>query len=69
MLFDETASALDLEMVGEVPGVVMKELAKTGLTMIIVTHEAGFARDVSTRTIFTNEGYIVEDDASDQIFL
>lgn len=52
LLFDEQTSALDLEMVGEVLGVIMKKLAKTGLTMIIVTHEADFARDVSTRTIF-----------------
>ncbi|MGN0481927.1 MAG: amino acid ABC transporter ATP-binding protein [Lachnospiraceae bacterium] len=60
LLFDEPTSALDPEMVGEVLN-VMKELAKTGLTMIIVTHEMGFARDVSTRTIFMDKGYIVED--------
>ena len=55
LLFDEPTSALDPEMVGEVLN-VMKELAKTGLTMIIVTHEMAFARDVSTRTIFMDSG-------------
>lgn len=60
LLFDEPTSALDPEMVGEVLG-VMKELAKTGLTMIIVTHEMAFARDVSTRTIFMDSGYVAED--------
>jgi len=60
LLFDEPTSALDPEMVGEVLS-VMKELAKTGLTMIIVTHEMAFARDVSTRTIFMDSGYVVED--------
>lgn len=67
LLFDEPTSALDPEMVGEVLN-VMKELAKTGLTMIIVTHEMGFARDVSTRTIFMDKGYIVEDDAPERLF-
>lgn len=67
LLFDEPTSALDPEMVGEVLN-VMKELAKTGLTMIIVTHEMGFARDVSTRTIFMDKGYIVEDDDPKQLF-
>ena len=67
LLFDEPTSALDPEMVGEVLN-VMKELAKTGLTMIIVTHEMGFARDVSTRTIFMDKGYIVEDDAPSRLF-
>lgn len=67
LLFDEPTSALDPEMVGEVLG-VMKELAKSGLTMIIVTHEMGFARDVSTRTIFMDKGYIVEDDVPQQLF-
>ena len=57
LLFDEPTSALDPEMVGEVLN-VMKELAKTGLTMIIVTHEMAFARDVSTRTIFMDSGYV-----------
>lgn len=67
LLFDEPTSALDPEMVGEVLN-VMKELAKTGLTMIIVTHEMGFARDVSTRTIFMDKGYIVEDDDPARLF-
>ena len=67
VLFDEPTSALDPEMVGEVLN-VMKELAKTGLTMIIVTHEMGFARDVSTRTIFMDKGYIIEDDAPAEFF-
>ena len=59
LLFDEPTSALDPEMVGEVLN-VMKELATTGLTMIIVTHEMAFARDVSTRTIFMDRGYVRE---------
>jgi len=59
LLFDEPTSALDPEMVGEVLN-VMKELAKTGLTMIIVTHEMAFARDVSTRTIFMDSGYVAQ---------
>lgn len=67
ILFDEPTSALDPEMVGEVLN-VMKELASTGLTMIIVTHEMGFARDVSTRTIFMDNGYIVEDDIPQNLF-
>lgn len=67
LLFDEPTSALDPEMVGEVLN-VMKELAATGLTMIIVTHEMGFARDVSTRTIFMDKGYIAEDDAPERLF-
>lgn len=67
LLFDEPTSALDPEMVGEVLN-VMKELAKTGLTMIIVTHEMGFARDVSTRTIFMDKGYVVEDDNPQKLF-
>lgn len=67
LLLDEPTSALDPEMVGEVLK-VMKELAETGLTMIIVTHEMAFARDVSTRTIFMDKGYIVEDDAPDVLF-
>ena len=66
-LFDEPTSALDPEMVGEVLN-VMKELATTGLTMIIVTHEMAFARDVSTRTIFMDQGYIVEDAPPAELF-
>ncbi len=60
VLFDEPTSALDPEMVGEVLD-VMKNLAKSGLTMIVVTHEMGFARDVSSRVIFMDEGYVVEE--------
>ena len=67
LLFDEPTSALDPEMVGEVLQ-VMKQLADGGLTMMIVTHEMGFARDVSTRTMFMDNGYIVEDDAPENIF-
>lgn len=67
LLFDEPTSALDPEMVGEVLA-VMKELAHTGLTMIIVTHEMAFARDVSTRTIFMDKGYIAEDAPPDILF-
>ena len=66
-LSDEPTSALDPEMVGEVLN-VMKELAKTGLTMIIVTHEMAFARDVSTRTIFMDSGYVAEDAAPSELF-
>lgn len=67
LLFDEPTSALDPEMVGEVLN-VMKDLAKEGLTMMIVTHEMAFAKDVSTRTIFMDQGYIVENDSPDVIF-
>ena len=67
LLFDEPTSALDPEMVGEVLN-VMKELAKSGLTMIIVTHEMAFARDVSTRTIFMDKGLIAQDDAPSKLF-
>lgn len=67
LLFDEPTSALDPQMVGEVLA-VMRELAKEGMTMIIVTHEMAFARDVSTRTVFMKDGIIVEDDIPDIIF-
>ena len=67
LLFDEPTSALDPEMVGEVLN-VMKEMAVTGLTMIIVTHEMAFARDVSTRTIFMDRGFVAEDAAPAQLF-
>ena len=67
LLFDEPTSALDPEMVGEVLN-VMKDLAQTGLTMIIVTHEMAFARDVSTRTIFMDSGYVAEDAAPSELF-
>ncbi len=59
MLFDEPTSALDPEMVGEVLE-VMKELAREGMTMVVVTHEMGFAREVGTRVLFMDEGHIVE---------
>lgn len=67
LLFDEPTSALDPEMVGEVLG-VMQELAKSGLTMLIVTHEMGFARDVSSRIIFMDQGYIAEDTTPAEFF-
>lgn len=67
LLFDEPTSALDPEMVGEVLK-VMRELAKDGMTMIIVTHEMAFARDVSTRTVFMENGVIVEEDVPEIIF-
>lgn len=67
ILFDEPTSALDPEMVGEVLE-VMKSLAKTGLTMIVVTHEMAFARDVSARVIFMDGGIILEDSTPDVIF-
>ena len=60
LLFDEPTSALDPEMVGEVLG-VMKELAKSGMTMVVVTHEMGFAREVSDRVIFIDHGVIQEE--------
>jgi ABC-type polar amino acid transport system ATPase subunit len=59
MLFDEVTSALDPELVGEVL-VVMRDLAKTGMTMLVVTHEMHFARDVGDRVVFMDEGRIVE---------
>ena len=67
ILFDEPTSALDPEMVGEVLD-VMKSLAKIGLTMIVVTHEMSFARDVSDRVIFMDGGYILEDSTPAEIF-
>lgn len=67
LLFDEPTSALDPEMVGEVLS-VMKELAESGLTMLIVTHEMGFARDVSSRVIFMDNGYIAEDTTPQEFF-
>ena len=67
LLFDEPTSALDPEMVGEVLK-VMKDLAKTGLTMIVVTHEMAFAYDVSTRVVFMDQGVIVEDNKPEIIF-
>jgi ABC-type polar amino acid transport system ATPase subunit len=67
ILFDEPTSALDPEMVGEVLE-VMKELALQGQTMIVVTHEMGFAREVADRVIFINEGIIQEDTAPELFF-
>ena len=67
MLFDEPTSALDPEMVGEVLA-VMKELAKGGMTMAVVTHEMGFARDVADRVIFMDEGVIMEEGTPEEIF-
>lgn len=67
MLFDEPTSALDPEMVGEVLE-VMKQLAEDGMTMVIVTHEMGFAREVADRIIFMDDGYIVEEGTPDEIF-
>lgn len=67
MLFDEPTSALDPEMVGEVLE-VMKDLAKDGMTMVCVTHEMGFAREVGTRVLFMDEGIIMEQGTPDEIF-
>lgn len=67
MLFDEPTSALDPEMVGEVLK-VMKELAESGLTMLIVTHEMGFAKEVSDRVVFMDKGVIAEEGSPEQIF-
>ena len=67
MLFDEPTSALDPEMVGEVLE-VMKDLARDGMTMVVVTHEMGFAREVADRVLFMNEGYIEEEGSPDDIF-
>ena len=67
MLFDEPTSALDPEMVGEVLN-VMKSLAKGGMTMAVVTHEMGFARDVADRVIFMSDGVIVEEGTPEEIF-
>ena len=66
MLFDEPTSALDPEMVGEVLN-VMKELAADGMTMVIVTHEIGFAREVADRVVFMDGGYIVEQGTPDEV--
>lgn len=67
LLFDEPTSALDPELVGDVLD-VMKSLAKEGMTMIVVTHEMGFARDVADRVIFMADGYVVEEGRPDAIF-
>ena len=67
MLFDEPTSALDPEMVGEVLD-VMKALAKEGMTMIVVTHEMGFAKEVGSRVVFFDEGQVIEEGNPDEIF-
>jgi glutamine transport system ATP-binding protein len=67
MLFDEPTSALDPEMVGEVLA-VMKQLAKEGMTMVVVTHEMGFAREVGDRVLFMDGGYIIEEGKPSEIF-
>lgn len=67
MLFDEPTSALDPEMVGDVLN-VMKDLAKEGMTMVVVTHEMGFAREVADRVIFMDGGYVVEEGKPEDIF-
>ena len=67
LLFDEPTSALDPEMVGEVLG-LMRELAADGMTMVVVTHEMGFAREVATRVMFINEGNIREENTPEELF-
>ena len=67
MLFDEPTSALDPEMVGEVLN-VMKDLARDGMTMVIVTHEMGFAREVADRVLFMDNGYIMEEGTPEEVF-
>ena len=67
ILFDEPTSALDPEMVGEVLS-VMKELAEDGMTMVVVTHEMGFAREVANRVMFINDGVIQEENTPQEIF-
>ena len=67
MLFDEPTSALDPEMVGEVLD-VMKELAASGMTMVVVTHEMGFAREVGNRVLFMSEGKLLEDGTPESVF-
>ena len=67
MLFDEPTSALDPEMVGEVLE-VMKELAQSGMTMVVVTHEMGFAREVANRVLFMDDGVVQESGTPEEIF-
>ena len=67
MLFDEPTSALDPEMVGEVLA-VMKDLADAGMTMVVVTHEMGFAREVASRVLFMDEGYVMEEGTPSEVF-
>jgi polar amino acid transport system ATP-binding protein len=68
MLFDEPTSALDPELVGEVLD-VMKSLAREGMTMIVVSHEMGFAREVADRVVFMDEGIVVEEGPPEEMFL
>ncbi len=67
MLFDEPTSALDPEMVGEVLA-VMKQLAQEGMTMVVVTHEMGFAREMGDRILFMDDGVIVEQGSPEELF-
>lgn len=67
MLFDEPTSALDPEMIKEVLE-VMKDLGKQGMTMVVVTHEMGFARKVGTRVVFLDQGEIIEENTSEEFF-
>ena len=67
LLFDEPTSALDPEMVGEVLE-LMKQLAQEGMTMVVVTHEMGFARKVGTRVVFLDQGEIIEENTSEEFF-
>ncbi|MBP3884422.1 MAG: amino acid ABC transporter ATP-binding protein, partial [Olsenella sp.] len=67
MLFDEPTSALDPEMVGEVLD-VMRQLAREGMTMVVVTHEMGFARQVASRVLFIDQGVIAEEGTPEQVF-
>lgn len=67
ILFDEPTSALDPEMVGEVLELI-KQLANEGMTMVIVTHEMGFAKEVATRVLFMDEGKILEENTPEEIF-
>lgn len=67
MLFDEPTSALDPEMVGEVLD-VMKELADSGMTMVVVTHEMGFAKEVGSKVLFVDEGIIMEENTPEEFF-
>ena len=67
LLFDEPTSALDPELVGEVLN-VMRDLAKDGMTMVIVTHEMAFARDVADRVSFMADGYVVEEGSPEEVF-
>jgi ABC-type polar amino acid transport system ATPase subunit len=67
MLFDEATSALDPEMIGEVLA-VMRDLASEGMTMVVVTHEMGFAREVADRVVFMDEGELIEQAPADEFF-